>query len=59
MPTLIGSIRVTQPNSAAKGHKYIIGTTEADYNYLIIGTASTNSTTTPSEIIIDAIGVDY
>jgi hypothetical protein len=58
-PTIIGSIKVTQPNSAAKGHKYIIGATEADYRYLIVGTASTDSTTTPSEIMVDTIGVDY
>jgi hypothetical protein len=59
IPTIIGSVKVTQPNSAAKGHTYVIGTTEADYKYLIVGAASTNSTTTPSEIMIDTIGVDY
>jgi hypothetical protein len=58
-PTLIGSIKITQPNSAENGQTYVIGTTEADYKYLIIGTASTNSTTTPSDIMIDTIGVDY
>ncbi|MDR0460310.1 MAG: hypothetical protein LBH62_02570 [Nitrososphaerota archaeon] len=59
IPTLIGSIKVTQPNSATKAQTYVIGTTEADYKYLIVGTASTNPTTTPSEILIDTIGVDY
>jgi len=59
IPTLVGSIKVTQPNNATQAQTYIIGTTEADYKYLIVGTASTNPTTTPSEILIDTIGVDY
>jgi hypothetical protein len=59
IPILVGSIKVTQPNSAVNSQIYVVGTTDADYKYLIVGTASINPATTPSDIMVDTIGVDY
>jgi|GEM_PF-6842974 len=54
----VGDAKVTQPNNAANGYTYVIGSVP-DFPEYLVGTAAMGGVNPDSNILVDAMGVSY
>ncbi|MDR2699729.1 MAG: hypothetical protein LBC12_02800 [Nitrososphaerota archaeon] len=55
---LVGQVLVTTANNAASPGKYLMGSAPP-FTHLMVGTASMDSTTSPSHILVDTMVMEY